>query len=405
MAGKNMDSFIRKIVDKYLNILVAGFLLLCSIVIRYHLMKHGSSGDFVGYFVPWLERYKVSIVAGLREGVREEYYVPYNVLLAFASKLNVPDYIAIGIIPCVFDYLASFLIYRMLTDNFSNYVNRTVAMMVSIGYLFIPSIVLNGAAWKQCDSIYSFFVLALLKCVLDNKMVMTFVMFGLAISFKLQAIFIVPVLIILYFTNKKLKAINIVFSIITYLIAGLPAVICGRPAFEVYYSIYFAQAEEHHAMTLNYPNLYMIAMTNYEHCHIYAKLLTVFVFAIVFWYLCWKRHELSDRNIIVLSVWSVWTCCMFLPAMHQRYDYMVAMLFAVCIPVLEIVRTKRLAIISAVLFYIGNIITYSYSLFGDDYNSIFVMCCNVIAYALFCTVLWNCITKEEANGSAAICNE
>lgn len=393
-----MDSFIRKIVDKYLNFLVAGFLLLCSIVIRYHLMKHGSSGDFIGYFVPWLERYKVSIVAGLREGVKEEYYVPYNVLLALVSRLNVPNYIAIGIIPCVFDYLASFLVFRILTDNFGTYVSKTAALMVSIVYLFIPTIVLNGAAWKQCDSIYSFFVLALIKCVLDNKPVMTFIMFGLAISFKLQAIFIVPVLIILYFTNKKIKAVNIVYSIITYLIAGLPAVICGRPAFEVYYSIYFAQAEEHHAMTLNYPNLYMIAMTDYESCHIYAKLLTVFVFAIVFWYLCKKRHELCDRSIIVLSVWCVWTCCMFLPAMHQRYDYMVAMFFAVCLPILKDLKERWIAIISAILFYIGNIITYCYSLFGDDYNPIFVMCCNMIAYALFSYILWICVTKEDSNG-------
>lgn len=398
-----MDSFIRKIVIRYLHYWVVGALFLCSIVIRYHLMKHGTSGDYLGYFIPWLERYKISIVEGLREGVKEEYYVPYNVLLALVSQLNIPEYIAIGIIPCLFDYLTCILIYRILSENFGNILSKMTILMVSIGYLFVPSIVLNGAAWKQCDAIYSFFVLALIKCILDDKPVKAFVMFGLAFSFKLQAIFIVPVIIILYFVKKNIKVIHVFYSIITYLIAGLPAVICGRSPYEVYYAIYFAQTEEHHQMTLNYPNLYMIAMTDYESCHIYAKLFTVFVFAMMFWYICSRFNSLCERNIIVLSVWSVWTCCMFLPAMHQRYDFMVAMLMVVCFPLVYKVK-PMVAITSAVLFYFGNIITYSYSLFGDDYNSIFVMCCNITAYVLFNYVLLKCLSMEKTYGDAAICD-
>ena len=194
-------------------------------------------------------------------------------------------------------------------------------------------------------------------------------------------------------TLENIKIFYGLYTILVYLIAGLPAILLGRPASEVY-SIYLAQTDKYHNMTLNYPNLYMIAMTDYEKCHLYAKLFTVFVFAMAFWYICSKIHSLTNKGIITVGVWSVWTCCMFLPAMHQRYDYLVAVLLVICVPLIE-KDNLLIAIISAVLFYIGNIITYSYSLFGDDYNAIFVMCCNILAYSLFCYVLWNCLKKEE----------
>jgi len=396
MKNIDIDDIFRGFIIRHLNVIVIGFLVLCSMVIRFHLMKHGYSADYEAYFVPWLERYKSSIISGLREGVGD-YYIPYNVLLALVSKLDVPPYIAIGILPCIFDYFTSILIYKILSVNFRGQFSRKTILAVSVAYLYIPSVVLNGATWKQCDAIYSFFVILLLKCLLDNRPRLAFLMFGVAFSFKLQAIFIAPLLIILYFLDKKIRISYIVYPIIAYILAGLPAVILGRPALDVYYSIYFGQAAAHHKMTLNYPNIYMIAMTDYEKLHIYTKLFTMFVFAMAFWYICSKLKNISGKTMLVLAMWIVWTCCMFLPAMHQRYDYLVAILLSICVPL--VFREKAvLSSVGAALFYLGNIITYSYSLFGDDYNFIFVMCCNVIAYAMFSYILWYCLTKEESYG-------
>lgn len=391
MKEKNPDTFIRSFVTKYINELVIGALVLFSVVIRYHLMKHGTSNDYFEYLVPWVESYRNSIKDSFREGVGN-YYIPYNVLLALASLLPVPTLFSVGIISCIFDYLTCVFIFRILSENFPGELSKKAAAVISVFFLFLPTVVLNGAAWKQCDAIYSFFVVVLIKCILDKKMRMAFVMLGVAISFKQQAIFIVPLLIILYFVNGGMKIVYCLYTVLVYLIAGLPAIIMGRPALEVY-SIYLNQADTYHQMTLNYPNLYMIAITDYEKCHIYAVLFTVVVFAVALWYICTNMKALSDKLIMLLAVWGVWTCCMFLPSMHQRYDYLVAVLMVICLPLIG--KEKLLVgIVSAVLFYIGNVITYSYSLFGDDYNSIFVMCCNVTAYALFSYIFWNRITQE-----------
>lgn len=402
MRKRDVDSLIREFIMKNLDAIVILVLLLFSAVIRYHLMNHGTSSDYEGYIIPWVDSYKHSIRSSFREGVGD-YYIPYNVLLAIASKINVPTNYSVGAISCAFDYLTAIYIYRILAKNFSEVISQKCAAVAAVVYLFMPSIVLNGAAWKQCDAIYSFFVVVLVKCLLDNKIRNAFIMLGVAFSFKQQAIFIIPLLVILYFFNDKIKIGFFLYTLLVYLIAGLPAIILGRPANEVY-SIYLEQADKYHQMTLNYPNLYMIAMTDYEKCHIYAKLLTVFVLALAFWFICSKIKSMSSKSIIVLAVWSVWTCCMFLPAMHQRYDYLVAVLLMICVPLL-IDEKPIVMMISTVLFYIGNVITYSYSLFGDDYNYIFVMCCNMIAYALLCYILWNRLSKEESNGNIATCEK
>lgn len=392
MKSKGIDSFVRDFVTKYLNLIIICFLLLCSLVVRYHLMKHGSSFDYVEYFDPWVKEYRKSIRLALKNGVGD-YYIPYNIFLAIASLLPIPTNYSIGAISCIFDYLTCFFIYRILSENFSQVIDKTIAAIISVAYLFIPTIVLNGATWKQCDAIYAFFLIVFLKCIIDDRIRTAFVMLGIAYSFKQQAIFVIPLLIILYFIKKNIKLVYFVYTLIVFLIAGLPAIFMGRPAIEVY-SIYFSQVSEYNQMTLNYPNLYLITMMNYETLHIYALAFTVIILALTFFYIVGYMKSLSSKNVFFLAAWIVWTCCMFLPKMHQRYDYMVAILFTICIPLLKKERFV-IGVVSMILFEIGNIITYSYSLFGNDYNFIFVLCCNAIAYGLFSYLLCRCLAEEK----------
>lgn len=389
---RDLDSIIRHYVYEHLNAIVIGVLLLFSIVIRYHLMKHGTSNDYFAYIVPWVDAYKNSVRTAFKEGVGN-YYIPYNVLLAFASKVNIETCYSVGTISCIFDYLTCFYIYRILSENFKGILSKASAMAISVFFLFVPTVVLNGAAWKQCDAIYSFFLVALLKCLLDGRVRAAFIMFGIAFSFKQQAIFIIPLLIILYFVNQNIKIVYWLYSILVYLVAGVPAIVMGRPALEVY-SIYFDQASTYHQMTLNYPNLYMIALSEYEKCHIYALLLTVGVFALVFMYICNNLKKVTNRTMMPLALWVIWTCCMFLPSMHQRYDYMVAVLLIVCLP-LVCRETVWQAVISMILFFAGNMQTYSHSLFVEsDYNVLCVVFCNVVAYVIYCYILWLMVSKD-----------
>ena len=69
--------------------------------------------------------------------------------------------------------------------------------------LFAPTVVVNSAAWGQCDSIYAAFCLGSLYFLLRQKPWWACVFFGIALSFKLQAIFFLPVLIIVLVVNRQ----------------------------------------------------------------------------------------------------------------------------------------------------------------------------------------------------------
>ena len=62
---------------------------------------------------------------------------------------------------------------------------------------------LNSAAWGQCDSIYAAFCLGSLYFLLRGRTWWACVFFGLALSFKLQAIFFLPALLIVLVVNRQ----------------------------------------------------------------------------------------------------------------------------------------------------------------------------------------------------------
>ena len=80
---------------------------------------------------------------------------------------------------------------------------RSLPLVCFAVVLFAPTVVVNSSAWGQCDSIYAAFCLGSLYFLLRNKPWWACVFFGVALSFKLQAIFFLPVLIIVLVVNRQ----------------------------------------------------------------------------------------------------------------------------------------------------------------------------------------------------------
>jgi Gpi18-like mannosyltransferase len=93
--------------------------------------------------------------------------------------------------------------------------------------LFAPTVVVNSAAWGQCDSIYAAFCVGSLYFLLRRKPWSACVFFGVALSFKLQAIFFLPVLLIVLVANRQrllaLLAVPAAFAVML-----VPAALAGR---------------------------------------------------------------------------------------------------------------------------------------------------------------------------------
>src|SRR6266568_5503452 len=105
--------------------------------------------------------------------------------------------------------------------------------------LFAPTIVINSAAWGQSDAIYTAFCLGSLYFLFKERPAWACVFFGLAFSFKLQAIFFLPVLLVLLLRNKlPIKYLALIPGVFLLMLA--PAFLAGRDAWSLL-TIYVGQ--------------------------------------------------------------------------------------------------------------------------------------------------------------------
>ena len=262
---------------------------------------------------------------------------------------KVPKYslYLIKIVSIIFDYILAFagaLIIGKLLENKSS--KRFAQIFVFLGILFIPTVILNGSAWAQCDGIYSSFCLFSIYFLLDDHPSISFIFFGIAFAFKLQAIFILPVLIILYFSNRKYSILNFLWIPIVNVILYIPALISGR-SFSKIISIYFTQESQYKKLTLNMSNIYSFFHSGENDMIRTAGIIfTLFIFAMIFCFIIYKKKKLSNLNIVTLSLLSVLISTYFLPGMHDRYVYL-----AVVLSVIYVVMKKSNFYVAIILMF------------------------------------------------------
>ncbi|HEV2474067.1 MAG TPA: glycosyltransferase 87 family protein, partial [Chthonomonadales bacterium] len=136
----------------------------------------------------------------------------------------------------LFDGVLGLFAYLILSLKFRRSYAAAIGVLV---ILFAPTIVINGSAWGQADAVYAAFCLGSLYFLLKERPAWACLFFGLAISFKLQAIFFLPILLVLALRRKlPLRYLALIPAV--FLLMLLPAFIAGRDAWSLL-TIYFGQ--------------------------------------------------------------------------------------------------------------------------------------------------------------------
>ncbi len=152
------------------------------------------------------------------------YNVPYLYLLALCTYLPVPKLIAIKSLSVVFDGVLGLFTYLILRLK---YERSYAALFGALVVVWVPTIFINSAAWGQCDAIYTAFCLGSLYFLLKERPAWACVFFALALSFKLQAIFFLPVLVVLLI-KRRLSLKHLVLIPLIFLLLLVPAFLAGR---------------------------------------------------------------------------------------------------------------------------------------------------------------------------------
>ena len=274
------------------------------------------SGDYYEFLRGWFSEIKDGgglLAIGKNVG---DYMPPYFYLLALLTYLPVPDVILIKLLSFAGDIVMACYAMRIVRKKYPEFWG-TIAFAV---VLLLPSVVLNSAAWGQCDSIYTAALLACVCYVMEDRQNAAVAAFSIAFVFKLQTVFLAPFLLLMLL-RKKIHWRSLLIFPAVYLISILPAALMGR-SFTDLLTVYFRQADQYKLISMYLPNLaaWYPKDTPALAGHIIALLAVLLTLAGVLYF---RRldFDLTDDMIVSLALLSVLFVPYILPYMHERYYY------------------------------------------------------------------------------------
>ena len=324
-------------------------LSILGVVIRYSF-RDVLSQDAIDYLLPWFETRKS--LGGLRGlGVQVgDYNMVYQFLIALMTYIPVQPLYQYKILSGVFDYSlaagAAVLVYGFVkeqqVDQSQESTQKSALSSAVIAYalvLFSMIVVMNSAAWGQCDSIYSSFVVWSLVFLFRKKYPHAFIFLGVAFSFKLQAVFIVPFFLFDYFWRRRYSIMHFVLVPIVLVLTCIPNIIAGRTIPDVF-KVYLSQTGSYGQLWLNYPSFWTIfpdaplgdlVFTDFYSYKNMAAVSVVAFLAILMLIALYRKAAHTLKNRIYIAFLMTYMTVLFLPCMHERYSYMYEVLAIVLV--------------------------------------------------------------------------
>lgn len=353
-----------------------------SLYMRFNLMDF-ESGDYKIFLFDWFNRLKDN--GGLKALNLNigDYDTPYMVIMAIISYIPKNPLYLIKIVSIIFDYICAILGVKIVNLLLKDNKNREILKLLVYSFIIcLPTVLLNASCWAQADSIYTAFIFMSLYALMKNKYTTSFIFIGIAFSFKLQTVFILPIYILMYISQRKFSVLNFIIIPIVNCFMCIPSMICGKSFIDCM-MVYVNQTNTYNGyISMNFPNLYsiifpatgnLISVPN----EIFPKLgilYTIFVFIILAGLVIYKKIKFSSVTIIEFSLWSILIATFILPHMHDRYLF-IADILAVIYAMLD-----KKGFIYAIGIQIISLYTYISYLFG--FNLIKIQYIGILFFAI-----------------------
>lgn len=161
------------------------------------------SGDYIDYLEPWYMQLKdCGGIYGLKN-VIGNYTEGYMLFLALLTYIPVNPLYGIKYFSMLFEILTAILIGVYVYEH-NQGEHRKLWTAVFYGMaLFLPTALINASYWRQCDSIYTFWILLSVYLYEKKKWKYVFITLGCALAFKLQTILVIPVFLVLYYKESE----------------------------------------------------------------------------------------------------------------------------------------------------------------------------------------------------------
>ena len=273
-----------------------------------------SAGDYDIYLADWISKLAAgSFSEGMKANIGE-YNVLYQYILFVITRLGVPALYAVKAV--------SFIGDAFLAGAAAKLAGKHGAAAFG-AVLLLPTVVLNGGMFAQCDSLYAACALWGLALSLDDKPVRAAACFALSLAFKLQSAFILPMVAVLW-AGRKLSLREALVFVLTLALVALPALLGGKSIGSII-SIYTAQTGLYNGLTYNAPSFFGLMDTTGLDVYAYGNFgmaLALGACALLVAHGVRRAEQMTDGEYIHLALLMVLTVVFLLPRMHERYFYL-----------------------------------------------------------------------------------
>lgn len=306
-----------------LGALLLGALCAAAMLARVSFLER-SSGDYEIYLADWLQKLAGgSFAEGMRQNIGE-YNVLYQYILFVITRLPVPSLYAVKAVSFIGD---AFLAGAAATLAQKDGKKSAAAFGLA---LLLPTIALNGGMFAQCDSLYAACALWGLALALERKPAGAAACFALSLAFKLQAVFLLPMVAVLW-ADRKLRLSDALVFLAALAATALPALLGGK-SIGALLSIYTAQTGLYTGLTYNAPSFFALMNTTGLDVYAYGNFGMGLAFgACALLVACGVKQagKLTREGYLRLALLLPLAIVFFLPRMHERYFYLADILSAV----------------------------------------------------------------------------
>ena len=155
------------------------------------------------------------------------YNAPYLYFLAAISYLPIPDLYLIKLFSILFDVVLAWGGFRLVRHFAPERPNRPLLCFCLL--LLLPTVILNGAFWGQCDALYGALTLHALACALEGRNRSSLLLLGIAFSFKLQTVFVYHTSLTGCKTLRRVRFRELLWFPAAYAATCVPALLLGKP--------------------------------------------------------------------------------------------------------------------------------------------------------------------------------
>lgn len=351
------------------------------------------SDDYDIFLSDWVYSYtQMNIKEGLGTYIGSDYSPPYLYLMLLISRVaNYPWLYMIKAISILADVAIGYAVMKLCALHVKGEGTRLMLFHIAT---MLPTVVFNGAYWGQCDAIYTALCLMGLYLGLTRRSARSMIAFGVALSFKLQTVFFLPVLLPLWL-RRDIKLRHVVLIPVTYMVMMVPALWGGKSLHHVL-TVYSQQAGNYSFMTMNGPNIYQFLPGTMGNDTLYAMfggmalVLGMAMMVIVCALVCAKGEKLSRESTLLACVLVLAGVPFFLPKMHERYTFGADVLSLV----LAVYDPRRIAL--PLLFGFASYAAYTAGLPGDRLMDLkWAALFQLAGILLTAAALWRSLKADE----------